>query len=230
MKTLLALFSSLLLVAPAYAGSWDFGLDGGINFAPQPLSQNVVLWGNLGPGPNGASTVNSGMGLYASGFVFHSLTSHLSAGLEADWYSLPVKMEGSPNFTNPSFAMFSAGTSQTVGIFPSVRYETSRWQDISIYGGFGIGYLLNYMNTSAGWNWNCSPKVGCAGWGWGNGFGLKISGGINVWITPSSAFNLETGFIDNPTIITNTVAGAMSPAQSANLSIIYLAAGFHFTM
>lgn len=227
MKTIIALIVSLFLASPAYASGWSFGIDGGLDLAPQPIAQNVMLWGNYGPGPEEASTPVSGMGFYASGSVFHSITPHLSFGLDADWYSLPVKMEGSGNFTNPSFSMFSTGTSQTVGIFPSIRYETSRWHAISAYGGFGIGYILNYMNTSPGWNWGCDPKVGCAGWGWGNGFGVKVSGGINVWITQSLALNLESGFIDNPTIITNTVAGQMSPAQSANLSIVYMAVGIH---
>ena len=230
MKKFLIIVLILILSSPVYASGWSFGLDGGIDIAPQPIAQNVTLWGNLGPGSGGTSTPVSGTGIFASGSIFHSLSDHLSAGLETDWYSLPIKMEGSPNFTSPSFAMFSAGTAQTIGFFPSLRYETGRWHHISIYGGFGAGYLLNYMNTSSGWNWGCDPRVGCAGWGWGNGFGLKISGGIDIWITPSAAFNLETGFIDNPTVITNTVAGAISPSQSANLSIVYMAAGFHFTM
>ena len=178
---------------------------------------------------NPPTPVTSQPGLFGSLSYLHSFTSHILAGLDVDYNSGNIEMSTGNNVYTSGNVLFNAGQSITVSIFPMVRFQTIPEDGFQFYGSLGIGANLNYADTSAGWNWNCSPVAHCAGMGFQNSFGMRVAIGVDYWVSEHIGIDLETGYLYDPTTLTNTVTAlSQSTGTSANLSTIFILGGLHF--
>lgn len=240
MKTLLALFSSLFLVAPAYAGSWDFGLGEGLAVP----TQNYFPTNSGDAGTDSLpyfQALESSEGWMATAYITHtagkpwihlgilgsfdttgaSAVSPVTPGI-SDWWKAPpyrgIYYEGSGVKTN-------LGILVSYQIMPYLRLDPWTFGNWTPFFGVGVGLSWNQ------WDTQFNSGIGSFSAKIANGLPVRVELGTDYALSSHFALESLIGFEQqDPLGFVNLPFNAGGMDQQFNMSLVFFEIGFHFTM
>lgn len=239
MKTLIALIATLFITTPVYAGSWDFGLDGGLAVPTQ----------NYFPTNSGDYTTDSypyfqaleaSEGWMTSAYITHTvgkpwihfgiLGSFDTTGASSTSPVMPGIMRNIDNNMGIHYSGSNPGLKTNLGmlesfqIMPYLRLNPWTFGNWTPFFGLGFGLSWNQWNVQSIGTYPFTARIS-------NGLPIRIELGTDYAL--SSHFGLESllGFEQqDPLGLVNLPFNVGGMDQQFNMSLVFFEIGFHFTM